>query len=181
MNRKQAFEWEDSLLPFLIGDYASHAEICGSYRRGKNQIGDLDVLVANCNLFDVLYALKSALNPNKVKFVPEALAVGDSMMRVRIAREAVMEFTNVPDTSWGAGLIHCTGSARFNIELRTYAKQKGYLLNQYGLWYDNDGEQECLASESEDAVFACLGLNFIPPKERESFWKIKDEYKRKPS
>jgi DNA polymerase (family X) len=86
-----------------------------------------------------------------------------------------VEFTNVDDISYGAGLLFTTGSGDFNVQLRSYAKIKGYKLNQYGLYLDN----EIVASETEEDILKQLGLMYILPEFRVEFYHIKNSFKIK--
>jgi DNA polymerase (family 10) len=71
----------------------------------------------------------------------------------------------VPRKSWGAALLYFTGSKEHNVQLRTMAVRKGLKLSEYGLYRVED--DELLASDTEEGVYAALGLPWIPPTLRE--------------
>jgi len=161
------------LSPILSGKCAKF-ELSGSYRRGKEDIGDIDLVVADCNLPELDQILQQI--GGKLKFAKTG-RVGESVLTEVFefeGKEIQVEFVNVPEKCFGAGLLHSTSGKEFNISFRTYAKQKGYTLSQYGL-IAKDGTA---ISETEEAIFNALGLRLIPPTERNvSFWKIKDQNK----
>ena len=86
-----------------------------------------------------------------------------------------VELNRTTRHNMGAALLHSTGSAMFNAELRMFAKQRGFILNQYGLTNKLSNK---VVSRTEEAIFKALGLDFIPPEDRnDGFWLIVDEYK----
>ena len=144
---------------------------CGSWRRGKAEIGDLDFVITD-KLIDDLLIVVSKVLPCEVN------RSGSSLLSLRVdvfGKKIQVEFITVPKISFGSACLHATGNAEFNISLRTYCKQKGFdKLNQYGLFQNKIN----VASKSEEDVFAQLGLNIIPPENRSDFWKIYKSYKK---
>jgi DNA polymerase (family X) len=144
--------------------------LAGSYRRGETDVGDLDFIVTDCTLEDLLSDLQEDLKVSKVA------RKGEKILTIVIKqgkKELQVEFINVPDKSFGAALLHSTGSGDFNMGMRSYAKRKGMLLNQYGLFQD----ERKIAGTTEESIFKKLGLQGIPPQHREDFWSIKDQFK----
>jgi len=88
----------------------------------------------------------------------------------------------IPAEAWGAALMYFTGSKEFNVRLRQRALDMGFTLNEYGLFEDDDPKKELapphkrgikpVASATEEAIFAKLGLPFIPPELREDKGEI---------
>lgn len=152
--------------------YCGSIQIAGSYRRGATSIGDLDFVVTDADLGAVLMALVEKLGATKA---PRA---GNSVMTVLVPygrKKIQVEFVSVKERSVGAGLIHSTGGAEFNVGLRSLAKSMGMLLNQHGLF--DAQTKKFLAGRTEESVFKKLGLHFIPPKDRnDGLGAIKDKY-----
>lgn len=146
--------------------------IAGSYRRGKQDIGDLDLVTIDGKLVDI----KEVLNEIYIFKGMNVIRSGRTYLTVKIPYNNELfqvEFLDVPEFSIGSAMLHSTGSSSFNIGMRTYAKQKGFKLSQYGLYK----REEWIAGNTEEQVFNKLGLTLIPPQERENFWNIKDHYK----
>lgn len=155
----------------VIVRYTKRAEIAGSYRRGATSIGDLDFILTNAKLLPMLTDIGEKIE------VLKSPRLGDKVVTLVCRwgkKEVQVEFISVPDKSFGAAMLHSTGSGAFNMELRTYARQKGFLLNQYGL-FNESGRR--VASRTEEDIFKKLNHRWIPPDERDSFWSIKDRYK----
>jgi DNA polymerase (family X) len=85
----------------------------------------------------------------------------------------------IPEESWGAALYYFTGSKDHNVAVRTIAQEKGWTLNDYGL-YEDDGKPaphtrglKPIASRTEEEIFKAMGLPFIPPEIRENRGEIR--------
>ena len=171
ITRSEAERLHKLIRPILA--LCGRSELAGSYRRGHLELGDLDFLVVNGDLNLIRISLGST------GLVKEIVRAGDLLTTVIISfnRKLIqVEFTSVTVDSFGAALLHATGSARFNAELRTLAKQKALLLNQYGLTDLASGK--IIASKTEQEIFNKLGLFSIPPTERNrGLWEIIDDYK----
>ncbi len=137
----------------------------GSFRRGRETVGDLDLLVTGP-------AAEAALE----RFVahPEAREVlgrGANKASVKIGAEGLqVDLRALPDASYGAALQYFTGSKDHNVALRQRALKMGLTLNEYGLFRVEDNER--VAGESEQEVYARLGLDWIPPELRENHGEI---------
>ncbi len=130
----------------------------GSYRRAKETIGDLDILIT-----------AASGSPVMDRFVPytdveEILAQGATKASVRLACKLQVDVRVVPDDSYGAALQYFTGSKAHNVALRQLAQQRGLKLNEYGLFR---GDQ-LVAGATEESVYAAVGLPWIPPELREN-------------
>jgi DNA polymerase (family 10) len=130
----------------------------GSYRRAKETIGDLDILVTA--------APGSPVTDRFVSYpeVEEILAHGATKASVRLACKLQVDVRVVPDDSYGAALQYFTGSKAHNVTLRQLAQQQGLKLNEYGVFR---GDRP-VAGVTEESVYAAVGLPWIPPELREN-------------
>ncbi len=137
-------------------------EFAGSYRRGKETVGDLDALVVSEDHTQVMDWLGEFDN------VVETIVRGDTKMSVRLGNGLQIDLRVVPRESFGAALQYFTGSKEHNVVLRGRAKQRGLKINEYGV-YRIDGEtQSCVAGASEADVYGALELPMIAPELREA-------------
>ncbi|MCS6923097.1 MAG: helix-hairpin-helix domain-containing protein [Fimbriimonadales bacterium] len=134
-----------------------HALLGGSTRRMLEDVGDLDYLVATEQAEQVIEAFVRA------PFVAEVYAQGVNRAQVFLSDGLQVDLKTVPPASWGAGMLYITGSKAHSIRLRQRALERGLKLNEYGIW--RGGER--IASETEEAMYAALGLPWIPPPLRE--------------
>ncbi len=155
------YEAEQIVVP-LLRYLAEHpaverVEAAGSFRRGKDTVGDLDLPAVASDAAAVMDRL--AAYPG----VESVLARGDTKMSVRY-RGTQIDLRIVPAESFGAALQYFTGSKEHNIVLRHRAKQRGLKINEYGVFRD----EQYIAGRTEDEVYAALGLPWIPPELREA-------------
>ncbi|HYG71609.1 MAG TPA: DNA polymerase/3'-5' exonuclease PolX [Actinomycetota bacterium] len=134
-------------------------EIAGSLRRMRETIGDVDLLVASEEPTDVMEVFATA------GMVDRVLARGDTKSSVLTRTGIQIDLRVVPLESWGAAMIYFTGSKAHNIRIREMAVRKGLKLNEYGLYRAKTGK--LIVAESEEEVYAKLGLPWIPPTMRE--------------
>lgn len=137
---------------------------CGSLRRFRETIGDIDIVVAAGDSAPVMEAFV-ALN-----VVAEVLARGDTKTSVLTREGLQIDLRVVAPAAFGAAILYFTGSRNHNIKLRQRALQRGATLNEYGLSDSDSGE--VLASESEEAIYEALSLPWIPPPMREDSGEI---------
>jgi DNA polymerase (family X) len=135
----------------------------GSLRRGCETCGDLDILAAGTppSIMDAF---------TSYRLVERILAHGDTKCSVRLAGGFQADLRLVPGESAGAALQYFTGSKAHNIALRDRAIQRGFKLNEYGL-YRNDDNQ-IVAGETEEGIYEALGLAYVPPELRENRGEI---------
>lgn len=133
-------------------------EFAGSYRRGKDTVGDLDLLVVADPPAEAMD--RFAAFPQ----VADVLARGDTKMSVRLQFGLQVDMRVVPAESFGAALQYFTGSKAHNVELRGMARQKGLKINEYGVFR---GEKR-VAGRTEEEVYAAVDLPWIPPELREA-------------
>jgi len=138
--------------------------VAGSLRRMKETIGDIDILVGSDNPSMVMDVFVS--NPE----VEEVLARGDTRGSVRLKDGVQVDIRVVSTDSYGAALQYFTGSKDHNIELRRLAIEKGYKINEYGVFTKETGEK--IAGKTEEEVYGILGLDYIPPELRENRGEI---------
>ncbi|MBI3648936.1 MAG: DNA polymerase/3'-5' exonuclease PolX [Actinobacteria bacterium] len=137
------------------------AEYAGSLRRMAETIGDVDLLVAAAEkdaprIMDALVGLGA---------VGRVLAHGTTKSSVVTGRGLQVDLRIVPIEVWGAALVYFTGSKAHNIRIREIAVRKGLKLSEYGLFQAKSGR--LVAAETEQEVYAKLGLPFIAPTLRE--------------
>ncbi len=144
-------------------------DFAGSLRRGRETIGDLDFLAA-CEDPEALRRCFTSLPP-----VTQVLARGDTKCSVRLeaGRTAMQaDLRIVPEKAYGAALMYFTGSKEHNVRLREIAIRQKMRLNEYGLFpgtaeRPQDHGVKPLAAATEEAIYAALGLPYLPPESRE--------------
>jgi DNA polymerase (family 10) len=136
--------------------------ITGSYRRMRETVGDLD-LVATA--LDPGRAMEHFL---RYPEIGQVLSRGTTRSTVILNAGLQVDLRVVPAESWGAALQYFTGSKAHNIVVRRMAQDKGLKLNEYGVFR---GEQR-VAGETEESVYAAVGLPWMPPELREDRGEI---------
>jgi DNA polymerase (family X) len=140
-------------------------EIAGSLRRMRETIGDVDLLVASSDPAGVMDEFVSA------GIVEGILANGDTKSSVLTRAGLQVDLRVVPLESWGAAMVYFTGSKAHNIRIREMAVRKGLKLNEYGLYRAESGD--LIVAETEEEVYAQLGLPWIPPTMREDRGEVR--------
>jgi DNA polymerase (family 10) len=136
-------------------------ETAGSLRRGKETIGDLDLLVTGPN---ATAALQHIVNHPKSQ---EVLGQGENKASVTFGVERLqVDVRALPHESFGAAMQYFTGSKEHNVMLRTQAIKQGLTLNEYGLFTLMDNRR--VAGETEEEIYQKLGYAWIPPEIREN-------------
>lgn len=133
-------------------------EAAGSYRRGKETVGDLDFLVTAAYGADVMDRLAAFGG------VEQVIARGETKMSVRLRSGMQVDLRVVPPESFGAALQYFTGSKEHNVIVRGLAKDRGLKLNEYGVFRG----EEYVAGRTEADVYAALDLPCFPPEMREA-------------
>jgi DNA polymerase (family X) len=135
----------------------------GSYRRGRETVGDLDILCAAADPAPVIARF------TKLPLVNRILAAGDTKASVLFHQGLQCDLRVVPPASFGAALQYFTGSREHNVALRERAQRMGFTVNEYGVFRVSDKKQtKPVAGKTEDEVYRILGLSFIPPELREN-------------
>ncbi|WP_131111823.1 DNA polymerase/3'-5' exonuclease PolX [Sulfuricystis thermophila] len=158
-----AAQYADSLAAWLKGAPAvERIEVAGSFRRSRETVGDLDLLVATHDAQAVMRRFTA------YEEMRDVLAAGETRGSVILKSGLQVDLRVIEPESWGAALLYFTGSKAHNIALRRLAQEAGLKLNEYGLFR---GRQR-LAGGSEEDVYAALGLDWIPPELREDRGEI---------
>jgi DNA polymerase (family 10) len=154
----------------------------GSLRRGRDTVGDLDILVSTTDPEAARVAFCEHASVMKV------LARGEAKCSARLSLEGLggrfggddnaaiqADLRLVPEGSWGAALMYFTGSKEHNVRLRERALAKGLTLNEYGLYPEDKSDAtppqqrgvKPVAGETEESIYSALGLSYLPPTVRE--------------
>jgi len=158
-----AAQYAQPLAAYLRGAKgAREVVIAGSYRRMKETVGDIDILVTA--------AAGAPVMERFVKYpeVREVLSKGDTRASVLLTCGLQVDLRAVPPESFGAALHYFTGSKAHNIAIRRLAQDRGLKLNEYGVF---KGETR-VAGETEESVFASVDLPWISPELREDRGEI---------
>jgi DNA polymerase (family 10) len=134
----------------------------GSLRRGRETVGDLDLLVTGRD--------PTSIADHFIKFpgIAAILVKGEDKVSVKLKNDLQVDVRLLERSAYGAALQYFTGSKEHNVALRDRAKRQGWKLNEYGLF---QGEK-VLASRTEEEIYAKLGLPWIPPELRENLGEI---------
>lgn len=160
---------------------------CGSIRRKKTTVGDLDILINSTKVNKGFYL--SYLNRIRESYdLPPVTdedcrinkdgvfcrTIGDSQMSLH-CKDFLVEFKRTTPDCLGAALIFMTGSGDFNIGMRGYAKGLGFSLSQYGL---KDESGKLLAAETEQEIFKALEVTWVEPESRVQFQRPANSWQR---
>lgn len=138
-------------------------EFAGSYRRGKETVGDIDILVTAKSPTAAMDRLGEFSELNEV------IARGDTKMSIRLKNNMQVDLRVVPAKSYGAALQYFTGSKEHNVKVRGIAKQHGLKINEYGVFrMEDDGTETYVAGKTEEDVYKALDLPWFPPELREN-------------
>jgi DNA polymerase (family X) len=158
IGRSVAAQYGESLLGYLRAlPGVQQAEIAGSYRRCRDTVGDLDVLVSGGRGAEVIERFLAYPE------VAEVLARGPTKASVRLRSGLQVDLRVLKEASFGAGLHYFTGSKAHNIAVRRRGQQRGLKINEYGVY--RGGKR--IAGRTEEEVFAAVELPWIPPELRE--------------
>jgi DNA polymerase (family 10) len=158
-----ASQYAQPLAAWLAGSRgATRVEVVGSYRRMRETVGDIDILVAAAPDNDVMARFTGYDEVDRV------LSSGPTRSSVVLRSGLQVDVRVVDESSWGAAMCYFTGSRDHNIALRRLAQDAGLKLNEYGLFRG----RERLAGGTEAEVYAALGLPWIPPELREDRGEI---------
>ena len=137
-------------------------EVAGSFRRSRETVGDLDILVTSqdpAKVFEVFTA--HAL-------VADVKMRGETKETVLLTGGLQVDLRVVKPEEFGAALQYFTGSKDHNVRLRSLARDRGLKVNEYGVFRGD----ERVAGATEEEVYATLGLAWIPPELREDHGEI---------
>jgi DNA polymerase (family 10) len=131
-------------------------EVAGSYRRRKETVGDIDMLVVTKS------ALKVGDAISELPFVRNVVAHGEKKLSFDLKSGIRVDIRFVRRDQWGAALLYFTGDKGHNIALRKKAIQRGWKLNEYGLFSGT----KVIASREEEDIYRALGVPCLDPTKR---------------
>ena len=159
-------------------------EVAGSYRRGRETIGDLDLLADSDDADAVMDQL------GRFEELATVIGRGDTKMSIRLGRGLQIDLRVVQSKSFGAALQYFTGSKDHNVVLRGMAKERGLRINEYGVFrappvagvsdpgvsdpghsepdFTDPNSPHYVAGRTEEEVYSALGLPWFPPEIREA-------------
>src|SRR5712671_4016848 len=142
----------------------------GSLRRGRETVGDLDILVTGQACCSEAQRAESVAYVAKYPALMNIIGQGDNKISFQLRSGMQVDVRLLPPDSFGAALQYFTGSKNHNVQLRQRALKQGYTLNEYGLVRMEDSKR--VAGETEEEIYKTLGLKFIPPELREDCGEI---------
>ena len=142
----------------------SQVQYCGSLRRGKETIGDIDILV--CSEAEAVPTITAAILAHEQ--TQQTIGAGETKISIRTRAGLQVDFRIVAAQHWGAALQYFTGSKEHNVRLRELAIKRGLKLNEWGLFRD----QQSVAGENEPGIYTALELAWLPPEMREDRGEI---------
>ncbi len=137
-------------------------EVAGSYRRRKETVGDVDILVlCEDDPEGVMSRFAGYPGAERVE------VAGGTRGRILLTSGLPVDVRIVPEESFGAALHYFTGSKEHNVAVRTLGMKKGLRINEYGVFREEEGEGERIGGALEEDVFAAVGIPWISPLLRE--------------
>jgi len=167
--RPIAAQYADQILEYMRGaPEVKQAVWAGSFRRCKDTVGDLDLLVT-----------AQRAEPVTSRFVEypeteEVIAHGPTRAAIRLRSGLQVDLRVLDAASYGAGLYYFTGSKAHNIAVRRLAQARGLKINEYGVWHN----ETRVAGRTEREVARAVGLPLIPPELREDRGEIEAARRR---
>lgn len=142
-------------------DCAGITEMCwaGSYRRGRETVGDLDLLVVANDRQAVMDHFEAFSERT------QTIGRGDTKISIRVNKAFQVDMRCVEANQFGAALQYFTGSQAHNVHVRRLAKKQGLKVSEYGVFRVDDDTK--VAGGTEQEVYAAVGLPWIPPELRE--------------
>lgn len=159
----EACEYVESLRRHIEGlDAVERWDVAGSFRRAKETVGDLDVLILANNRGEATDQLL------EMDGISEVISKGKEKVSVRLAHGPRVDLRFFDKDNYGAAMVYFTGSKAHNISLRKIAQGRDWKLNEYGLF---TGDRR-LAGKDEESIYHRLNLAWIPPEMREDRGEI---------
>lgn len=131
--------------------------VAGSYRRRKETVGDLDVLVSCAKNSPVMQRFIA------YEDVDEVVSQGDTRASVILRGGLQVDLRVVASSSYGAALVYFTGSKAHTVQVRKMGQEQGLKINEYGVFEGN----KRVAGKTEEEVYAAVELSYIEPELRE--------------
>jgi DNA polymerase (family 10) len=142
----------------------------GSLRRGRETVGDLDILVTGAACCSEAEREKAVHYIAQYPPLMSIIAQGDNKISFRLRSDLQVDVRLLPPESFGAAMQYFTGSKAHNVALRQRALKLGYTLNEYSL-ADLKTEKP-VAGRTEEEIYAKLNLDYVPPELRENLGEI---------
>jgi DNA polymerase (family 10) len=143
-------------------DATSRVEVAGSYRRRKEDVGDIDI-VAVCD------DAKSAMDAfTSYERVDEVISQGETRSSIVLKSGMQVDLRAVEADAFGSALYYFTGSKEHNVAVRRRAQERDLKINEYGVFKGDDR----IAGADEESVFESVSLRFIEPELRENRGEI---------
>jgi DNA polymerase/3'-5' exonuclease PolX len=140
--------------------------IAGSFRREQPFINDLDILTQNyseiAHLFEKPYAQGEEIIRTYFAFFAPGKKDAFPSPTQSVGEKDYIAVDIFIYKDLAPYLLYATGSKQFNVIMRGIAKKKGYVLNQHGLFKNN----QCIKTETEEDIFKILGMTYLPPSSR---------------
>jgi DNA polymerase (family 10) len=167
-----AAEAEAKKLTEYLAKFAGIDKIttAGSLRRGRETVGDLDILVTGAACCDAAERKKAVEYVAQYPPLMSVIAQGDNKISFQVRSGMQVDVRLLPPESFGAAMQYFTGSKAHNVALRQRALKMGYTLNEYSL-ADLKTEKP-VAGKSEEEIYAKLKLDYVPPEMRENLGEI---------
>lgn len=142
----------------------------GSLRRGRDTVGDLDILVTGKGCAETESRQKIVDHLLHFPGLMEVIAQGENKISFRQRNGIQVDVRLLPPESFGAAMQYFTGSKAHNVALRQRALKMGFTLSEYSL--ANLEDEKPVAGKTEEEIYAKLKLDFIPPELRENLGEI---------
>lgn len=206
LRRDQADQLVDQLRKHMLENTdVDRIEFAGSYRRGKETIGDIDILVTSQQPESVMQHFCS------FPATQEVIAQGETKSSIRVQESFQVDLRVVEADSWGAALQYFTGSKEHNVTLRGLAKKQGLKVNEYGVFRVDESDEKSrgetapnksskskspssnsvtsassisassISGAEEQSVYHALGLPYILPEFRENRFEWEGDYEARAS
>ena len=147
---------------------------CGSLRRKKETIGDIDILCCVSEGKEKQIIEKFM----KLSMVKKVLACGETKGSIITTANTQVDLRVVPKDVYGAALQYFTGSKQHNIHLREIANKKGLTISEYGV-FKIDKKDKPICGKTEEEIYEILGLDYIEPELREDRGEIEAALQKK--
>ncbi|MGO9866001.1 MAG: DNA polymerase/3'-5' exonuclease PolX [Terriglobales bacterium] len=161
----------EHLLAAPLGDLGvEKVTPAGSLRRGRETVGDLDILVTGKACIESEPRQKIIEHLLRFPGLMDVIAQGENKVSFRHRNGMQVDVRLLPPESFGAAMQYFTGSKAHNVALRQRALKMGFTLNEYSL--ANVEDNKPVARKTEEEIYGKLGLDFIPPELRENLGEI---------
>jgi DNA polymerase (family X) len=178
----EAEESAERVIEYLLAfDGIDRVTPAGSLRRGRETAGDLDLLVTGPACAPERAAVAVAYTA-AYPGIRDLIAKGENKVSFYLGNSLQVDVRLLPSASYGAALQYFTGSKMHNVSLRQRALKLGYTLSEWALARLEDGPEgaagSVVAAETEEAIYAALGMDWMAPELRENLGEIEAAVRR---